>query len=226
MRTWSWRRAALAVVIFVALSLVAAGCGGGSGGDDGGDDASGTTTTASDGSSSSSAPDASATTAVSGGDLVPMATSTEDEETALAMAMTPEGRKWAAGNPDGSIGAAEGEAVLCGYVVKLDDGTTQYQVKVLNGTAVPFFRTSGDAAIASPYDAYYTTVAPQSEQQEVAVTSATAALASTAPAATAGGIDSYVFYFPKTDEGKYPHVEVYADRSQGLTWAAGGAEFG
>lgn len=153
---------------------------------------------------------------------------TAAEKAAVKAASAPDGRKWAAGNPDGSVGSAEGDAYLGGYVVTLNDGKTQYQILVLGGKVVPFFGPTGDLFIASPFQkGVNPTVAPETGQQRAAVEAAKASIASTAPGATRGGIELYRCYFGQQEiqqTQSYPNVSIYADKSLGITYAMGGTE--
>lgn len=153
---------------------------------------------------------------------------TAAEKAALKAASAPEGRKWAAGNPDGSVGAAQGDAYLGGYVVTLNDGKTQYQILVLGGKVVPFFGPTGDLFIASPFQkGVNPTIAPETGQQRAAVEAAKTSIASTAPEATSGGIELYRCYFGQQEiqqTQSFPNVSIFAVKSLGLTYAMGGTE--
>lgn len=226
------RRAVAAIA--TALALTIAGCGGGDDDDTASSDPSTSGTSiddaAGDGDDTSATTDGSATTeppaANDDGDgLVAMPLSTSGEEAAFALADSDEGRRWASGNPDGSLGTAVGDPVLGGYVVKLNDGTTEHQVKVLNGVAVLFFSSFGPPTIEAPFDPHWPTLPPESEQQETAMAAAIAYVADIAPGMTAGGIDGYVFYFPQTEEGgSRPAVTIAADRGEGITFQSGGTQ--
>jgi hypothetical protein len=155
--------------------------------------------------------------------VVPMTPSTAAERSALAAASTALGRRWAAGNPNGTA-QASGAPYLGGYTVGLNDGKTQYAVLVLNGKVVPPFGKTGDIVISGPFGSN-PTMSPESPQQRAAVEAARAAIASRFPSATRGGIELYVVYFPvQPIPGTYHSVSVYATGGSAGSFARGGTE--
>lgn len=154
---------------------------------------------------------------------------TDAERTAVEAAATSEGRAWAKGNPDGSVGEAAGDPFLVGYTALLNDGKTQYAVLVLGGEAVPYFTGAPEPYIQSPYAPDINrTMAPATPRQTVAFEAAKASLASVNPKATQGGIEFYRVAFPGTPlevGGKdYPMVSVYAAPANDLLFGMGGNE--
>jgi hypothetical protein len=159
---------------------------------------------------------------------VKLAAETDGEKAALAVVGGDVGRKWAMGNSEGSMGSAQGDAFLTGYVVTLNDGKKQYQVVVLDGKVVPFFGKVGKTYVEGTFTpGMNPTIAPQSKRQEDAVAAAKASLASVNAGATNGGIELYHFNFPMQDVGgakTYPSLSMYADAKVGDSPAMGGAE--
>jgi hypothetical protein len=174
------------------------------------------------GAATPSAPTTTTTTAANVGGVRAMKATTAGEKAALALAATDLGRKWAHGDPN-KAAMAEGKPFLGGYSVALDDGKNQYSVRVLNGKVVPPFGPTGDIAIVSP-TVGTPTIQPESDQQRAAVDAAKAALADRFPAATRGGIELYLLYFPVVDAlGTYYYVATFASASVG-TFAQGGTD--
>ncbi|MBN1192182.1 MAG: hypothetical protein JXA36_00605 [Coriobacteriia bacterium] len=148
---------------------------------------------------------------------------TDGERLALFVAELDEGRTWASGDPYAGE-PVEGHAFLGGYIFILHDGETQYAVKILDGKAVPFFSRASDVLLVSAYDeGMNPTIAPQTPRQQAALDAAKAEVAKVNPDATQGGIELYVVYFPRADDGLYRTVSVYADVTAG-TYALGGTE--
>lgn len=150
--------------------------------------------------------------AAKGGSVKAMTAETTAEKNALVSAATPQGRKWAAGNPNGTESAA-GDPFLAGYSVYLIDGSSFYQVWVLNGVAVPFTGKTGPMYVKSANDGYNTAVSAASKNQEAAVAAAQAAIKDVAPNAKPGGTGQFIVFFPFVNNaagGYYPHVTVYA----------------
>lgn len=159
------------------------------------------------------------------GGVRPMAAETEGERAALAAAATPEGRRWGAGAPEGTGAAATGQPFLGGYVVHLTDGSTSYQVRVLNRRAVPFFGLEGIMAIVAPFaPGVHATAPPETQAQADAITAAVVSLGAEAERIETGGIELYSVYFAPPDGSSYFHVDIYADASVGSTFAQGGPE--
>jgi hypothetical protein len=154
---------------------------------------------------------------------------TDPERAALKAAVTPEGRKWAVGNPDGSLGEAAGDPFLVGYTVLLNDGETQYAVLVLGGEPVPYFAGVPEPFIKSPYAPDINrSMAPATPRQTEAFEAAKASLASVNPKADRGGIEFYRVAFPgaplEAGGMDYPMVSIYAAPSDGLMFGMGGNE--
>jgi hypothetical protein len=159
---------------------------------------------------------------------VKLAAETDGEKAALALVGSDFSRKFAMGNSEGSMGTAQGDAFLTGYVVTLNDGKKQYQVVVMDGKVVGYFGKSGYTYVEGAFAPENNpTIAPQSKRQEDAVAAAKASLASVNAAATSGGIELYHFNFPMQDVGgvkTYPSISMYADAKVGDSPAMGGAE--
>lgn len=154
---------------------------------------------------------------------------TDAERTAVEAAATSEGRAWAAGTPDGSLGEAAGDPFLVGYTVLLNDGKTQYAVLVLGGEAVPYFTGAPEPYIQSPYAPDINrTMAPATPRQTEAFEAAKASLASVNAKATEGGIEFYRVAFPgsplEVGGMDYPMVSIYAAPSDDLLFGMGGNE--
>ena len=154
---------------------------------------------------------------------------TDAERSALEAAATPEGRMWAVGNPDGSLGEAKGDPFLAGYTVMLNDGETQYAVLVLGGEAIPYFIGAPEPYIKGPYAPDINrTMAPATPRQTEAFEAAKASLASVNPKATEGGIEFYRVAFPNVSTEvnglDYPMVSIYAVPSDDLLFGMGGNE--
>lgn len=166
-----------------------------------------------------------ATEAGAGGSLRPMAAQTAGERAALKAAATTEGRRWATGDHQGTA-TAEGEPFLGGYVVHLTDGATSYQVRVLNGKAVPFFGPAGDLAIVGPFSpGVHPTAPPETQAQADAITAAVVSLGAKAESIETGGIELYAVYFdPPGEDSSYFHVDVFADVTVFGELAMGGPE--
>jgi hypothetical protein len=156
--------------------------------------------------------------------LTAMTPTTDGEKAALALAKTGEGRKWAAGNPNGSVGAASGDPMLVGYQVQLNDGKkTGYSVMVLDGKVYSFFGVTPppavkDALVVFDYDKtnMYTFVKkPASPDQETALQTAIAYVLENKQVQTTGGIEAYSIAFPVNGSGQYPMVQVFANTSTG-----------
>jgi len=156
-----------------------------------------------------------------------IAAETEAEKGAVAAAATPVGRKWAAGNPNGSV-EAQGDPFLVGYDVTLYDGATQYLVTVIGGVGVPFFGKSGQKAVDSPKDDYNTPMAAATTRQKAALAAAVDYIKDIAPGAQPGGIANYVVYFP-TEPGPsgyiYQGVSIFANPADAASvFAMGGTQ--
>lgn len=157
----------------------------------------------------------------------PMKAETAAEKAAVALAATPKGRKWGAGNPTASAQAA-GQPFLAGYYVTLIDGSTQYVVCVMGGTAVPYFGVTGPKYVKSAKDPYNSTTPAATDRQKAAAAAAKAFVADVAPNAQPSGIALYLVYFPQVGEGAaagYPSVSIFAKPPSANQFAAGGMQF-
>lgn len=140
---------------------------------------------------------------------------TDAEREAFALADSTEGRTWASGDFQNGT-PVEGDARLVGYTFRLNDGTTQYQVRVMNGAAYGYVGEGSDTALAAPYNAgWKSDPAPESERQRAAFEVAKAETAKVNPNAISGGIECYIFMFPPDEYGASPEVLIYHDRSFG-----------
>lgn len=152
---------------------------------------------------------------------------TDAEKAALVAAAMPVGRKWAAGNPNGTA-EAPGDPFLVGYDVMLYDGATQYQVTVIDGAAVPFFGKTGTKYVKSAKDDYNKPLPAATKRQKDALSAAQAYIKDVAPAAQPGGVADYLVYFP-TEPGPsgyiYPSVAILANRVDSASaYAMGGTQ--
>ena len=133
--------------------------------------------------------------------------------------------KWASGDWQNGT-PVKGDAMLVGYGIVVHDGTTQYQVKVMDGTVVKYFGSTSDVFITGQYSSFVSVIGPSSDQQQKAWDAALAEVKETNPNVDAGGIEYYLFYFPKIDDNAYPAVAVYAQPpAPDVPYAMGGPEF-
>lgn len=174
-------------------------------------------------SSSGSQPTGAVEPAVAKG-IVAMTPTTAGEKSALKLAATDEGRKWASGNPDGSMGVAAGEPMLAGYQVQLNDGKkTGYTVLVLNGEVRSIFGPDrppkvDDAIIVWDYDKtnMYTRVnKPEGADQEKALQLAIDYVLANKKVKTTGGIEAYSIAFPTNENNQWPMVQLFANTDTG-----------
>jgi hypothetical protein len=136
---------------------------------------------------------------------------TDGEREALEIAQTEAGRKWASGDFQNGT-PVPGDARLVGYSFRLNDGATQYQVRVMNGTVYGYVGGTSDKALAGQYEAgWYNDPAPETDRQREAWDTALAEVAKVNPNATSGGIESYIIMFPALADGSFPEVLVFAD---------------
>ena len=156
---------------------------------------------------------------------------TARENEALALAASDTGRKWANGNPDGSLGLAEGDPFLAGYQIMLTDMKTIYIVTVFNGVVYPTtFGTPKDLkddnyAISFPYspDQDYS-VKVEGPNQTAAFEAAKAEVTKRNPDATQGGISVIMFSFAGDKNGNYAMVGIFANHDIG-DFSMGGKTF-
>lgn len=204
----------LALTLLLAL---AAGCSSGSSED--------TAPKATEGSPADS--DAAADTGsepAGSADPVKLSPETDGEKQAMTLAQSDEARKWASGDWQNGIPVA-GDPFLAGYGVLVHDGTTQYQVTVLDGEVVGFFGKNAPLRyVEAPFANYNPTIVPDSARQTKAFDAAKTEIASVNPAATQGGIEFYVVFYPPQTEGWYPQVCIYASPIvSDSPWAMGGS---
>lgn len=159
--------------------------------------------------------------------------STERERAALALAATEQGRKWAMGNPDGSMGSAKGDPSIIGYQVQFVSGGTMHSVVVLGGAVSRFFGAPGGEF--TPREAVVTGTSGTSsvnyadaegDAQKAAVAAARKYLETNGFSVSAGGIEGIVIAYPRVDDGgrfdgQDPGVTVFAKSALG-DFASGG----
>jgi hypothetical protein len=146
---------------------------------------------------------------------------TDAESKALGQAGSEDGRKWALGNPE--AGAAQGEPYLVGYGFVINDGTTQYQVSVHNGEVTGYFGKDSIRVISGPFDNFNPGVTPETDRQRAAMDAALAEVALENPNAKTAVLGTYLFLFPRLEDGSSPQVAVYADPQFDYSpWSSGG----
>ncbi len=155
-----------------------------------------------------------------------LAPETDAEKNALVTAETEEARLWGSGDTVNGT-PVEGDPFLVGYGVLLHDGTTQYQVVVLDGTVQGFFgNKDGLRYVEAPFANFNPTVAPATARQTEAFEAAKAEIASVNPGATQGGIEVYYVFYPSALEGTFPSVAIYASPSLTASLFASGGSYG
>lgn len=151
---------------------------------------------------------------------------TDGEKASAQVAQSEESRTWASGDTVNGT-PVSGDPFLVGYGVLLHDGTTQYQVRVIDGkVAGAFGKTAEPRYIEAPFANYNPTVAPASARQTEAFNAAKAEIAAINPNATQGGIEFYAFFYPPIDETQYPEVCLLASPTQSASPHAMGGTYG
>ncbi|MHB1137081.1 MAG: hypothetical protein ACYCXR_08660 [Coriobacteriia bacterium] len=151
---------------------------------------------------------------------------TDGEKNAAQTAESDESRTWASGDTVNGT-PVPGEPFLVGYGILLHDGTTQYQVRVLNGEVVGAFgKTAEPRLIEAPFANFNPTIGPDSARQTEAVETAKDEIAFVNPNATQGGIEFYVFFYPPIDEGQFPEVCLLASPTESASPQTMGGTYG
>lgn len=155
-----------------------------------------------------------------------LAPETDGEKKGLTYAQGEEARRWASG--DAVNGApVPGEPFLVGYRCVVHDGTTQYQVAVIGGKVVPAFGIKAPLIVVeAQFQGYNPTIDPESDRQRKAFDAAKAEVAKTNPNATQGGIEYYIFFYPRIDDGGFPEAGIYAHPSLADSPMATGGAYG
>lgn len=210
----------LAICVLAVLVASSTGCGGGG------------TQKPSSGTQGKPAAEATAESPAPAAGPVAIAPSTARETAALKIAGSDAGRKWAMGNPNGSMGSAEGEPVIIGYQVQFETAKSFDSVVVIDGQVSRFFGKPGgefttkDAVVSGPksfgtpnYEQ------PEGTAQKAAFESAAKYLAANGYDASKGGIEGILVVFPRVKDGNFggqdPGVTVFARASLG-EFASGG----